>query len=98
MLSDAVMQKILEKEGCQWIGPDQDPLIHSPIKYCGCKVIPGKSYCEEHYPRVYVVGSAVTKGRSAGRRGKNTTEGMSTEELMDLINEVVAELEAEGVL
>lgn len=97
MYTDAVMQKILEKEGCQWIGPDQDPLIHSPIKYCGCKVIPGKSYCAEHYPRVYVVGSAVTKGRSASR-SKKTTDALTLDEVMDLMNEAIVELENEGVL
>jgi hypothetical protein len=98
MYSDAVMQKILEKEGCQWIGPDQDPLIHSPIKYCGCKVIPGKAYCAEHYPRVYMVGSAITKGRSASNRGKKATDTMTVDEVMDLMNEVIKELEDEGVL
>ena len=48
---------------CQWIGPDQDPLIHNPIKYCGHKVIDGKSYCHDHYWKVYKKGTAV-----AGRK------------------------------
>lgn len=87
-----------EREGCQWIGEDQDPRIHSPIKYCGCRVVMGKAYCEEHYPRVYVVGSAITKGRSAGDRGKKATESMSIEDVMDLMNEAIKELEDEGVL
>lgn len=84
-------------KGCQWIGEDQDPLIHSPIRYCGCDVVPGKAYCEEHYPRVYVVGSAVTKGRSASR-SKKTTDALTLDEVMDLMNEAIVELENEGVL
>jgi len=87
-----------EHVGCQWIGEDQDPRIHSPIKYCGCRVLMGRAYCEEHYPRVYVVGSAITRGRSAGGRGKKATDAMSMEDVMDLVNEAIAELEAEGVL
>jgi hypothetical protein len=58
----------------------------------------GRAYCEEHYPRVYVVGSAITRGRSAGGRGKKATDAMSMEDVMDLVNEAIAELEAEGVL
>jgi hypothetical protein len=84
-------------QGCQWIGEEQDPQVHSHIKYCGCETLPGKSYCAEHYPRVYVVGSANRKVRSASR-SKKTTDVMSVEELTDLMNEVIAELEAEGVL
>ena len=49
--------------GCQYIGPDQDPLRHNPIKYCGGRVIEGKSYCHDHYYVVYKKGSAV-----AGRK------------------------------
>lgn len=87
-----------DTRGCQWIGEDQDPRIHSPIRYCGCQVMMGRAYCEEHYPRVYVVGSAVTKGRSAGGRGKKATDAVSTEDIMDLMNECIKELEEEGVL
>ena len=48
---------------CQFIGPDQDPLKHHPIKYCGSRVIEGKAYCHDHYWRVYQKGTAI-----AGRR------------------------------
>ena len=71
-INDTVMQKIIEKEGCQWIGPDQDPKT-GPVTICGCAVIPGKAYCQEHYDRVYVKGSALTKGRSASVLRKNNT-------------------------
>ena len=50
--------------GCQWIGPDQDPQIHHPIKYCGALPLwPGRNYCEEHVWRVYQKGTAVGVSR-----------------------------------
>jgi len=45
--------------GCQYIGPDQDPRKHHPIKYCGAKTIEGKSYCGDHYWVVYKKGTAI---------------------------------------
>ncbi len=80
---------------CEWLGPEQDPR-DGPTTYCGHPSLPGKSYCEEHYPRVYVVGSALTKGRSADPLRKSNR--MTQDELDDLFNEVIAELEEEGVL
>lgn len=50
---------------CTWIGPEQDPLIHHPIHYCGLPTIMGKNYCEEHYARVYIKGSAVRRTQIA---------------------------------
>lgn len=95
-LTDSVMQRMIEKEwGCQWLGPNQDPRT-SPVTYCGCKVVKGKSYCAEHYARMYVKGSALVKGRSAAPLQKHNT--ISPEDLESLFNEVVAELEQEGVL
>jgi len=55
--------------GCQYIGPDQDPLKHHPIKYCGAQTIEGKSYCGDHYWVVYRKGSA-----TAGRRREKEIE------------------------
>ncbi len=43
---------------CQWIGPDQDPR-KGPIQYCCAPVIAGKSYCGDHYWRVYKRGTAL---------------------------------------
>lgn len=54
---------------CQWIGPDQDPLVHHPIKYCGANVIEGKHYCHDHYWKVYQKGTAV-----AGRKKEKAIE------------------------
>ncbi len=50
-------------EGCQYIGPEQDPLRDWPIKYCGCKTLTGKVYCGDHYWRVYAKGTTVNGKR-----------------------------------
>jgi hypothetical protein len=55
--------------GCQFIGADQDPLKHWPIKYCGAKTVEGKSYCHDHYWRVYQKGTAV-----AGKKKERAIE------------------------
>lgn len=47
-------------DGCQWIGPEQ---TNWPFTKCGCQTLAGKSYCGEHYWRVYSKGTA-----TAGRR------------------------------
>ena len=43
--------------GCQFVGPEQDP-HRAPLVYCGAKTITGKSYCGDHYWRVYQKGTA----------------------------------------
>ncbi len=48
--------------GCKYIGPEQDPQ-KAQLVYCGAKTLQGKSYCGDHYYRVYQRGTAV-----AGRR------------------------------
>ena len=72
---------------CEWIGPDQkDP----PYVYCGCKALEGKSYCGDHYWRVYKKGSA-----SAGRRNEKAIDAeiadlkrqQEIEELMEMNDE-----------
>ena len=83
--------------GCQWLGPDYDPRVWyrdnpgQPTPYCGCKDLVGDSlYCEEHYAKMYVKGSALRK------RKKDIRTAASVRELESLFNEVVAELESEG--
>ena len=94
-MTDTVMQKIIEREGCQYMGPDQDPR-KGPVTICGHKVIDGKAYCAEHYPVVYMVGSSITKlGRSAGGVAKKQ-QGWAPGELEDLLQECYDELVAEG--
>lgn len=41
---------------CQWIG-DQNPAFER-VHFCGKKTLPGKSYCAEHYSRMYTVAPA----------------------------------------
>ena len=68
---------------CQFIGPDQDPLKHHPIKYCGSRVIEGKSYCHDHYYVIYKKGSAV-----AGRKKEKAIDAEIAQlELQRLIAE-----------
>jgi len=47
---------------CTYIGPEQDPR-KAPVTYCGKPTLQGKSYCLEHYPVVYMVGSSVNRKR-----------------------------------
>ena len=95
-MTDTVMQKLIEKEGCQWLGPDQDPR-DGPTTICGHKVIPGKAYCEEHYHRVYIGGTALTKKRSASAVVKKQ-HSWAPGELEDLLWECYEELIAEGAI
>jgi hypothetical protein len=94
MYTDAAIQRILEKEGCQYMGPDQDPRS-GPVKYCGHPVIPGKSYCAEHYPMMYQTGTAITKKRSASLVAKKQHD-WDPGELETLLWECYEELLAEG--
>lgn len=47
---------------CQYIGPEQDPMF-SEITFCGKKSIEGKSYCHDHYWKVYRKGTSVNGKR-----------------------------------
>jgi hypothetical protein len=50
-------------DGCQWIGPDQDPRL-GPVHYCGNKPLwPGRNYCEDHVWRVYQKGTGIGVSR-----------------------------------
>lgn len=51
--------------GCQFIGADQDPLKHHPIKYCGAQTVGGRPYCGEHIWRVYQKGTSINGKRAA---------------------------------
>jgi hypothetical protein len=53
-LSTTLAQRHFEKEGCQWIGPEQ---TEYPYKMCGCSVLPKSAYCDTHYRRVYMGGA-----------------------------------------
>lgn len=45
-------QWIFIQEGCQYIGPDQNP-ARGPVTYCRATVLAGKSYCAEHHALCY---------------------------------------------
>ena len=81
--------------GCQWLGADYDPRKHSdrlkPTPYCGCKELVGESmYCQEHYARMYVKGSALRK------RKKDIRTANSVWDLESDMNAAVEELIEEG--
>lgn len=67
---------------CQWFG-DND---HA----CGKPVVDGYSYCEEHWDLVYQAGTALH------RRHKDIRVANAVWDMQSLIDEAVAELEAEG--
>ncbi len=85
-------RKFVQSLGCQWLGPDYDPRTHrGATPYCGCKSLVGDSlYCEEHYPRMYVKGSALRK------RHKDLKRKQQIEELRQLFYDLAEELEDEG--
>ena len=49
-------------QGCQYIGPEQDPQ-KARLVFCGAKTILGKNYCHDHYYLIYKKGTAI-----AGRK------------------------------
>lgn len=73
---------------CEWIGADQDPARQWPIKLCGLKSLEGKSYCVDHYHRVYKKGSSAT--------GAKKMEKLIEKELADVeLSRLIAEQEAD---
>lgn len=67
---------------CQWIGADNERCTHT--------VVEGRSYCEQHLYRVYQRGTALYK------RKKDLRTVDSVRTWQTLMDEAVAELEAEG--
>lgn len=74
-------------EGCQYIGPEQDPLRDWPIKYCGCKTIAGKAYCHEHYHKVYAKGTSVNGKRREHAIEQEIEELRRQQEIEEMENE-----------
>ena len=93
-LTNTLAQRTFERDGCQYIGPDQDPR-RDVIKMCGHTVLKGKAYCGEHYNIVYGAGTALTKKRSAAVVAKKQHE-WAPGELEDLLWECYEELITEG--
>jgi hypothetical protein len=89
-LTNTLAQRYFDKEGCQWIGPDQDPMKHHPIKMCGCPVVEKTAYCEEHLARMYIGG--VPKKKKTVVKKQQWEPG----ELEDMFQEAYDELVASG--
>ena len=70
--------------GCQWIGPEQDPLRDYPIKYCGARTVEGKNYCHEHYFRVYQKGTSVNGKRASKLIERELEEFQKAQEIAEL--------------
>jgi hypothetical protein len=92
-LSETVASKMIERMGCQYMGPIQDP--SASVQYCGKAVLKGKSYCAEHYPMMYQTGTATSKKKSAAIVARKQHE-WAPGELEDLMMEVYQELIDEG--
>ena len=70
---------------CEYIGPNQ---THAPFTFCGQKSIVGKSYCAEHYHKMYKKCSSAT--------GAKKMEKLIEKELADLeLQQLIAEQEAD---
>ena len=67
---------------CTWIGPDAEGCTHTTVE--------GRSYCEEHLWQVY------QKGTRLGRRKKDQARVDRIRLWTQLMDEAIAELEAEG--
>lgn len=57
---------------------------------CGCSTLAGKNYCAEHYYAVY------QKGTARAKRHKEIQTVNKVRMVEELMNEAIAELEAEG--
>lgn len=77
------------KQGCQWIGPEQEPYL-KPVHFCGAKCVPYRSYCAEHVFKVYQEGTQQ-------RRRRATFKQSNVEFWENLFEEALTELEAEGI-
>jgi hypothetical protein len=68
--------------GCQYLGTGTEP--------CGALTLEGSSYCAEHHSLIY------QKGTARRRRHKEIRTVDQVRIIEQLMNEAVAELEAEG--
>jgi len=77
-------------KGCQWVGPEQDPLTGYPMSYCGKPNVGGKNYCHEHYFRVYAKETSVNGKRISRQIEKEIQELQQQQEINemeDMIND-----------
>ena len=69
--------------GCQWIGPEQTA---APYDYCGKKVFPSKSYCEDHVWLVYKKNTNKGNKRKINEIERELAEIKRIEEVEEIIN------------
>ena len=72
---------------CQWIGADA-----LRVGACCSNTVMGRNYCEDHLWLVYDKGTALRK------RHKDIRTANKVFDLENTINEIIEELEDEGVL
>ena len=86
MSKDALAQAIYDREGCQWIGPEVDPIRdHGKYKCCGQKVLSGTAWCGDHYWRVYRKGTAIAGKTRAREIDAEIEELKRVEEINELL-------------
>ena len=69
--------------GCQWIGPEQ---TEAPFHYCGKKVFPSKSYCEDHVWLVYKKNTNKGNKRKINEIERELAEIKRIEEVEEILN------------
>jgi hypothetical protein len=73
--------------GCQYLGPEYDPRKHmGATPYCGCQTLTGKSYCGEHYYKVYQKGTAIAGKKKEKAIEQETAELKQLQEMDELEN------------
>jgi hypothetical protein len=68
---------------CQYIGPDQ---VEWPYTLCGKTSLTGKSYCGDHYHKMYQKGSAIAGRRKEKAIDKEIEELKRIQEIEELEN------------
>ena len=69
---------------CQWIGPEQDPR-KGPVHYCGKPNLTAKSYCADHFYKVYQGGTSVNGKRAEKLLQKEIESVKLAEEIGELL-------------
>lgn len=93
-MNESADKYILQRLGCQYLGPDYDPRTsrQSPAPYCGCKDLHNDTlYCKTHYSIMYQEGTANRK------RHKDIRTANQVWDLESMFNEAVLELEKEAI-
>lgn len=68
---------------CQYCSPKQDPRKER-LNFCGKPVVPGKSYCEDHYPLMYRLGTSITGKRKTKELERKIKYIKAMEDMVDV--------------